>query len=350
MSATPRSVLVTGGAGFIGSHLVRQLVERGESVRILELPGAALDHLPLDRLDVVQGDIRDHDLVADAVRDCAAVYHLAANPNLWTQRRGLFRQVNYLGAVNVLDAALVAGVRRILHTSTESILTRTHQAGPIAEDQPVTLGDAIGPYCRSKFLAERHALRLARRGAPVVVVNPTLPIGPGDLGRSPPTQMLLDFCRGQRREYLDAELNLIDVRDVADGMIRALERGRPGRRYLLGHENLSIRAVFAVLARLTGLPEPRWRVPYPVALAAAYVSEFVADVATHRCPAATVTGVKLTRRTMHFDPRRSLDELGLRPRPVAESLADAVAWFREMGWIAPAGRAAWGFRPAPAAL
>jgi dihydroflavonol-4-reductase len=167
----------------------------------------------------------------------------------------------------------------------------------------------------------------------VVIVNPTLPVGPGDRGRSPPTKMMLDFCRGQRREYLEAELNLIDVRDVADGMVRAMARGRPGRRYLLGHENLSIREVFARLARLTGLPEPRWRVPYFVALTAAYVSEWWADVVTHRCPAATVTGVKLTRRTMHFDARRSLDELGLQPRSIDESLADAVAWFEAMGWL-----------------
>jgi dihydroflavonol-4-reductase len=170
----------------------------------------------------------------------------------------------------------------------------------------------------------------------VVIVNPTLPVGPGDLGRSPQTQMLLDFCRGKRREYLDAELNLIDVRDVAEGMVRAVERGRPGRRYLLGHENLSIRGVFRLLAGLTGLPEPHRRVPYAVALTAAYVSEFVADVVTHRTPAATVTGVKLTRRTMHFDARRSLSELGLRPRPVSESLAETVAWFGEVGWIAAA--------------
>jgi dihydroflavonol-4-reductase len=150
--------------------------------------------------------------------------------------------------------------------------------------------------------------------------------------------MILDFCLGKRREYLDAELNLIDVRDVADGMIRAMERGRPGRRYLLGHENLSIREVFARLARLTGLPEPRWRVPYSLALAAAYASELIADVFTHRLPAATVTGVKLTRRVMHFDAHRSLQELGSRPRPVMESLRDAVAWFGAQGWLrAPHG-------------
>src|SRR5207245_767784 len=221
-----------------------------------------------------------------AVRGCSEVYHLAANPNLWSQRRGLFRQVNYLGTVNVLETALAAGVPRILHTSTESILTRSRQAGPIAEDQQVSLREVVGPYCRSKFFAERHALGLARKGAPIVIVNPTLPIGPGDFGRSPPTQMILDFCKGKRREYLDAELNLIDVRDVADGMIRAMECGRPGRRYLLGHENLSIRQVFGHLSRLTGLPEPRWRVPYAVALAAAYANEFVADIWTHRPPVA----------------------------------------------------------------
>ncbi len=332
----PPPVLVTGGAGFIGSHLVRRLVGEGRRVRVLDLPTAPLDRLPSAEVEVVRGDIRDRDAVARAVAGCGAVYHLAANPQLWTHRRGRFHQVNYLGTVNVLRAALAAGAKRVLHTSTESILTRLRQAGPITEDQDVPLREVLGPYCRSKWRAERFAFRLARSGAPVVIVNPTLPVGPGDWGRSPPTQMMLDFCRGRRREYLDASLNLIDVRDVAEGMVRALEHGRPGVRYLLGHQNLTIREVFGLLARLTGLPEPRWRVPYPVALTAAYVSEFVADVFTHRVPAATVTGVRLTRRTMHFDASRSLEELGLRPRPVERSLADVVAWFREVGWLAAA--------------
>lgn len=327
-------ILVTGGAGFIGSHLVRLLVERGESVRVLDLPNAPVAHLPLDRLELVRGDIRNRADVVRAVAGCREVFHLAGNPNLWVQQRGRFRQVNYLGTVHVIEVALTAGVRRVLHTSTESILTRARQTGSITEEQHIVYEDVIGPYCRSKYFAEQYALRLGRAGAPVIVVNPTLPVGPGDLGRSPPTQMMLDFCKGKRREYLDADLNLIDVRDVAEGMIRAMERGRPGRRYLLGHENLSILEVFQMLARLTGLPEPRWRVPYPVALAAAYTSEFLADVFTHRAPAATITGVKLTRRRMHFDPSRSLAELALRPRPVAESLAETVAWFRSVGWIA----------------
>jgi dihydroflavonol-4-reductase len=326
-------ILVTGGAGFIGSHLVRLLVDSGEHVRVLERPAARVDHLPARNVQVVFGDIRDRDAVQKAVAGCGSVYHLAANPNLWTQKRGHFNQVNYLGTVNVLECALAAGARRILHTSTESILTRIHQTEPITEDQEVTMRDVVGPYCRSKLLAERFAVRLAKGGAPVVVVNPTLPIGPGDLGRSPPTQMILDFCLGKRREYLDAELNLIDVRDVADGMVRAMERGRFGKRYLLGHVNMSIREIFAMLARITGLPEPTRHVPYPIALAAAYVNEFLSDVYTHSVPLATVTGVKLTRRTMHFDASRSLSELGLSPRPIEQSLTDAVAWFRQVGWV-----------------
>jgi dihydroflavonol-4-reductase len=329
--------VVTGGAGFIGSHLVRLLVSRGERVRVVDRPGAALDHLPLAKIDVAPADVRDPAAVRRALGGCSVVYHLAANPQLWTRRRADFHRVNYLGTVHVLGAALAAGARRVLHTSTESILTRAGRAAPVAEDGDVPARDVVGPYCRSKWRAERHAFHLARGGAPVVVVNPTLPVGPGDRGRSPPTQMMLDFCRGKRAAYLDADLNLIDVRDVAAGMAAAMERGRPGVRYLLGAENWSVRSVFGYLAALTGLPPPRWRVPYPVALAAAYVSEFAADVFTGVVPAATVTGVKLTRRRMHFDASRSLAELGVTPRPVRDSVAEAVAWFREVGWLAPAG-------------
>lgn len=324
--------VVTGGAGFIGSHLVRLLVARGDRVRVLDRPGAAVDHLP-PAIDFAPCDIGDEAAVARALSGCGVVYHLAANPQLWTRRRGDFHAVNYLGTVHVLTAALRAGATRVLHTSTESILTRRRQTGAIAETQDVPARDVIGPYCRSKFRAERYAFHLAAAGAPVVVVNPTLPVGPGDRGRSPPTQMMLDFCRGQRAAYLDADLNLMDVRDIADGMTRALERGRPGVRYLLGAENWSVKRVFDYLAARTGLPPPRWRVPYPVALAAAYVSEFVADAITGTIPAASVTGVKLTRRRMTFDASRSLAELGLTPRPVSGSIDEAVAWFREVGWL-----------------
>jgi dihydroflavonol-4-reductase len=325
--------VVTGGAGFIGSHLVRLLVARGERLRVVDRPGVKLDHLPLGRIDVAPADIRDRDAVRLSLRGASVVYHLAANPQLWTRPRANFHRVNYLGTVHVLSEALAAGATRVLHTSTESILTRSRQTAPIAEDQDVPPRDVIGPYCWSKFRAERFAFHLARGGAPVVVVNPTLPVGPGDWGRSPPTQMMLDFCRGKRAAYLDGDLNLMDVRDVAAGMVAAMEKGRPGVRYLLGGENWSIRSVFDYLAKLTGLPEPKWRVPYPIALTAAYVSEFVADVFTGAIPAATVTGVKLTRRRMHFDASKTWGELGITPRPAREFIAEAVAWFRKVGWV-----------------
>lgn len=327
-----RVTVVTGGAGFIGSHLVRQLVERGERVRVVDRPGAKLDHL-LANIEIVPADISDRAAVRATLSGANVVYHLAANPQLWTHRRADFHRVNYLGTVHVLEESLAAGATRVLHTSTESILTRSRQTTPIAEDQDVPATDVIGPYCRSKFRAERFALHLARGGAPIVIVNPTLPIGPGDWGRSPPTQMMLDFCLGKRSAYLDGDLNLMDVRDVAAGMIAAMERGRYGVRYLLGAENWSIRSVFGYLAKLTGLPEPKWRVPYPVALTAAYVSEFMADVFMGTIPAATVTGVKLTRRRMHFDASRSLAELGIVPRPARDSIADAVTWFKAVKWV-----------------
>ncbi len=326
-------ILITGGAGFIGSHLVRMLVERGEHVRVLERPGAKIDHLPLAQIELAWADIRDRRAVDAAMVGCEHVYHLAANPQLWTQRKGDFRQVNYIGTINVLSAAVNAGATRILHCSTESILTRAKQTTAIAEDQDVPFGEVIGPYCRSKWYAEQFAFRLARNGAPVVIVNPTLPVGPGDWSRSPPTQMILDCARGRRSFYLDAELNLIDVRDAAAGMIAALERGRPARRYLLGAENWTIRKLFDWVASHCGVPEPRFAVPYPVALTTAMISEWIAEVATHRIPAATTTGVRLTRRTMRFDASRSMAELKITPRPVAESLTDALAWYRDVQWL-----------------
>jgi dihydroflavonol-4-reductase len=332
-------IVVTGGAGFIGSHLVEQLVSQGRRVRVLERPGSDVNHLPLKQIDIIRADIRDRCAVRKALQGCAEVYHLAANPNLWARDRGLFHQVNYLGTVHVLEEALAAGAPRVLHTSTESILTRAAQTDTITEEVQITPDDVIGPYCRSKFRAEQHAFGLAAGGAPVVIVNPTLPVGAGDRGLSPPTRMMLDFCQGKRHEYLDGDLNLIDVGDVAKGMILAMEKAHPGRRYLLGGENRSIQGVFTSLAQLTGLPAPRWKVPYALALGVAYVSEFMADVFSGCPPTATITGVRLTRRRMHFDASRSLTELGLVPRSVDESLAEVVVWFRERGWLNPSGAA-----------
>ena len=325
--------LVTGGAGFIGSHLVERLLAAGEAVRVLERPSADVAHLPLKRVELALADIRDREAVRDAVRGCRHVYHLAANPNLWTRDRRDFAAVNHLGTVHVLQESLAAGAQRVLHTSTESILTSKRFTGGAVETLRLRRSDMVGPYCLSKFLAEQEAFRLAQEGAPVLVASPTLPVGPGDRGMSPPTRMTVAFCRGRLPAYLDCQLNMIDARDVAAGMIAVMQRGQTGQRYLLGFRNLRLRRWLEMLGEQTGRAIPRFRVPYWLALAVAYFSELSADYLTGAMPDATVTGVRLTRYCMHFDPSPTLAELGLQPRPLEQSIRDALSWYRTMQWL-----------------
>ncbi len=247
--------VVTGGAGFIGSHLVRELVDSGQQVRVIEKPGAAVDHLP-SRVELVFADIRDRASLAGAFDGAYWVFHLAANPNLWQRDRGEFDAVNHRGTINVLDKALAAGARSVLHTSTESILTRPEARGPIDENVQIELSDAVGPYCLSKLQAENYAMALASEGRPVLVANPTMPVGPGDLNLSPPTRLVLDFCRGNLPAIMKCTLNLIDVRDVAQGLILVMRLGRPGRRYILGNQNLTLESLLEILSELSGMPVP----------------------------------------------------------------------------------------------
>ncbi len=319
-------ILVTGGAGFLGSWLVRGLVERGAAVRVFDLPRATWSQLPVNHLAAVRGDIRDRAAVASAVRGCRAVCHLAGLPQLWMHRRGLYSQVNFHGAANVLEEATRAGCQRIVHASSATIW-------PLPDEPVCRWRDTRGPYSRSKLRAERLALRLARQGAPIVVVSPTAPIGPGDWSRTPPTQLLLDFCLGKRREYVDTQLNLIDVRDAAAGMIGALDFGMPGQRYLLGNATVSLLELFERLEAITGQSAPRGRVPYPVALAASVVLEWWADVVSRQAPAACIAGVQLTRRPPPSEPDTDLQRLGVTPRPLEQTLVDTVAWLRETGWL-----------------
>jgi dihydroflavonol-4-reductase len=325
--------VVTGGAGFIGSHLVELLVESGRAVRVVEKPGAVVDHLPRG-VDIVFADIRQRDSLPPALQGARWLYHLAANPNLWAHNADEFHQVNYQGTVNVIDVALAAGVERILHTSTESILTKPGRIGAIDENIEITPEDTVGPYCRSKLLAERYAFQMASLGHPVVVANPTMPVGPGDRGLSPPSRLILDFCRGKLPIAMDCTLNLIDVRDAAIGLDLVMTRGETGRRYLLGWSNLTLIGLLQRLSRLTGVRAPRWVVPYPMGLAFAVVSELWANHVSGRMPKATVTGLRLTRRLMHFDPSRTLNELGLKPRSIDQSLEDTINWLRLSGLLA----------------
>lgn len=330
--------LVTGGAGFVGRHLVHRLVERGERVRVLDLDAGA--GLP-DGIDYRRASILDAEAVRRALDGVERVFHLAANPNLWSRRPESFAEVNLEGTRTVLSlAGAWPGVSRIVYTSTESILKSYRWKRPptasgfIDETIELSADDMPGPYCRSKFLAERLALDMARAGAPIVVVNPTLPIGPGDHRRTPPTEMLLGFLNGKTPAYLESEFNMIDVRDVAAGHILAAERGNIGERYILGTRNIRLSGVLAILARLSGLPMPRLRVPYVVALAAAHVSEAVAYF-TGKPPVAPLTGVRLARTPMAFDCAKAIAALDLPQTPLETSLADFIRWHRARGEIRP---------------
>ena len=332
MISEPETVLVTGGAGFIGSHLAAQLVAEGKSVRVLEKPGVLTDHLPEDEIDIVFADIRDVEALKQAVQGCDIVLHLAANPNLWARDPDEFEQVNHQGTRHVLGAARAAGVRRTVYVSTESILAPPRSKGVITEDTRTTLGDMPGPYCRSKWLAEQAACEAAEAGDPVVIVRPSIPVGPGDHRLGPASRMICDFCNGRVKGSLDGDLNFIDVRDIAAGIWAAAQHGEIGRRYLLVNEQWTIPGLMRFLSEVTGRPRPRWRVPYFVAISVAHAEEFLCRHVTGKLPMATVTGVQLTQRPFRFDGRRSAEDLGLpEMRCCRESIVESVRWFQSSG-------------------
>ena len=322
--------LVTGGAGFIGTHLVRLLRERGESVRVLDLKAPAER---IDGVDYRQGSITDPDAVAAAVAGCERVFHLAALSGLWGPDKPAFLSVNRDGTRNVLDATRDAGVETVVHTSTESILIATgrgrgRKPQRVDEHTQLELEDMAGAYCRGKYLAEQEAQRAAAAGQRVIVVNPTVPAGPGDHWLTPPTRMMLGFLNGDYPAYLDSDINLADARDVALGHLLAAECGEPGQRYILGAHNLRLGELLGWLHAVSGRAMPRRRIPYWLAWAVGVCGEVIADHITHKPPAAPLTGVRLAGIPVRFDNQRTRQALGWEPRPLQETLSEAVADYR----------------------
>ncbi|MFQ5954107.1 MAG: NAD-dependent epimerase/dehydratase family protein [Kiloniellales bacterium] len=323
--------LVTGGAGFIGSHLVRLLAESGERVRILDIadPGPVAPGV-----EVIRGSITDAETVRRSLIGVDRLYHLAANPELWTRDPLDYVRVNIEGTRIVLDEAARRDLERIVFTSTESVLKSHRQAhvnGSSDGSAELSLDDMAGPYCRSKFLAERLAFAAIERGQPIVVVNPTMPVGPGDHHMTPPMQMLLRFLEGKAPAYLESEFNLIHVRDAAVGHVLAADKGRIGERYVLGAENLKLSEVIAILGEISGLPMPRHRIPYWLAITTATISELISDRITGRPPVAPVTGVRLAATSLSFDCSKAVRELGLPQTPARQALAEAFEWFVREG-------------------
>jgi len=320
---TPARSLVTGGSGFIGRQLVAALLGRGDSVRVLD---CAMPFEPLPGVDFVQGSILDRATLRRALDGVDCVYHLAAIAHLWTPDVGAFDAVNRRGTETLLSAAADSQVRRVVHCSTEAVLMLPRAARMIDEAAPATLGDMAGPYTRSKYLAEQAAVAAARGGFPVVIVNPTLPIGSGDRRVTPPTAMMALYLLGKSRFFLNCVLNLVDVRDVAAGMLLAAERGRPGERYILGGENMWLRQVATMLGRMRGRETRLWSVPGPLALASGHLCEWAADNVTHKMPAVTAEGVRLALRSAPIDNTKARRELGYAPRPVLDAMTTAASW------------------------
>jgi dihydroflavonol-4-reductase len=333
-------VLVTGATGFVGSNVVRELVAEGASVRILARPASdrwAVAGLPVE---VAVGDLRDAPSLEAALAGVEVLYHVAADYRLWARNPAELYESNVDGTRALLRAAESAGVARVVYTSSVGTLGLPADGTPGTEATAVTLDDMVGDYKRSKFLAEREAEAAAARGLPVVIVNPSAPVGPWDWKPTPTGRMLVAYLRGRMLAYLDTGLNVVHVRDVARGHVLAARHGRPGERYILGHAagNLGLRELFERLAPYTGIAAPRWRLPYAAAFAVATACEGLARI-THREPLASRTAVRMAAKRMFFDPGRAIQELGLPQTPVDRALRDAVDWFWAHGYARRHARA-----------
>ncbi|MSU34857.1 MAG: NAD-dependent epimerase/dehydratase family protein [Pedosphaera sp.] len=331
---------LTGGSGFIGANLVHELVARGHRVRALLRPGADLRGLEGVDYDRVTGDITDRsDDLAALMRGCDWCFHVAARYALWLPDYGPMYKANVVGTQKVIRAAVKAGCSRIVYTSTVGCIGLPKQDAsgnvtPTDERTRVSEAQMSNHYKRSKWQAEVAARQLAETGAPVIIVNPCAPVGPRDVKPTPTGQVLVDFLNRAMPAYLDTGLNWVSVRDVAVGHILAAEKGRVGERYILGNEsgNWTLKQALHVLAEITGVPPPRFQVPFMIALGAAHVDELISRL-THRPPRAPLAGVRMARYKMWFSPRKAVQELGLPQTPPQQALQEAVDWFRTHGYV-----------------
>jgi len=324
---------VTGGTGFVGSTTVSRLVAEGYEVRALVRRASdtgRLDELPVE---LVAGDLSDTAALRRGCRGCDYVFHVAALYSFWGHSWAEFVRSNVEGTDNVLRAAAEAGVRRAVYTSSIATLGQNADGSPADEDTPSSVDDMLGHYKRSKFLAEEVAHGFARRGAPVVIVNPAAPVGTGDAKPTPTGRMIVDFLRGRMPAYVDTCLTLVDVDDVAAGHLLAARYGRIGERYILGGDVLTLKEMLDLLADVAALPRVRWRIPHAVALAWGYVDAVRGTLDRRYEPVATPTSARLSRRRESFTSRKAVRELGFPQTPIREALRKAVDYYRAAGVV-----------------
>ena len=325
-------VLVTGATGFIGAAVTRALKETDTEVRVLVRRSSNLGNLEGLEVESVIGDLQDISSLRNALRGCQQLYHVAAHYALWAHNPEIFYQVNVAGTKNLLQAAGDVGVERTVYTSTIGAIGLPEGGGVGTEGTPVTLSQMAGDYKRSKYLAEQEVIKLAKSGLPVVIVNPSAPVGERDIKPTPTGQIIVDFMLGRMLAYIDTGMNLIDVNDVAIGHLRAMERGRIGERYILGHRNLTLKEVCEILSQLTGVKAPTVKLPWRAVLPLAYINKWIADCVTHLPPRIPLEGVRMAKYRMHYDCSKALRELDLPQTPIETSLENAVKWFRTHGY------------------
>ena len=330
--------LVTGATGFVGSAVARALCQAGWQVRALVRVGSDRRNVRELPIEIAAGDLNDPPSLEQALRDCTALFHVAADYRLGVADPQRLYQTNVEGTRNALTTASRCGIARIVYTSSVAAVGLPADGSPGTEDTPVGLPDMIGHYKRSKFLAEELVREFARAGAPVVIVNPSTPIGPGDIKPTPTGQIVLDAASGRTPAYVDTGLNIVHVDDVAAGHLRAYERGRVGERYILGGENLTLREILVQISQLTGRSPPRVRLPHAALLPLAYASEALARV-TRRGTRVTVESVRMARKHMYFSSEKAVRELGYSWRAPAVAFEDAIGWFREQGVLGRRGTA-----------
>lgn len=324
---------VTGGTGFIGSAVIRRLLANGIQVRVLIRPHAntiMLENLPVERCT---GDLSNVSVLVEGMRGCDWVFHVAALYAYWGYSWEDFYQTNVEGTRHVLEAARNSEVKRIVYTSSIACLGTPPDGTPGNEDTPVTIRDMIGYYKRSKFMAEEVARDFASHGLPVVIVNPAAPVGIGDHKPTQTGKMILDFLKGKMLAYVDTGLTIVDVDDVAQGQLLALEKGRIGERYILGGENLSLKQVLDILAEVSGRPPVKLRIPRSLAMIWAYLDTSIALLNPNHIPTATPEAVRVSKKKEYFSSAKAMRELGYTFTPAREALLKAVIWYRDHGYV-----------------
>ena len=326
--------LITGATGFVGSAVLRQLIKAGHSVRALVRPKSNRQNLTGLSVETITGDLTDQASLDRAIAGCSTLFHVAADYRLWVSNPQEIYETNIIGTRNIMLAAAHAGVTRIIYTSSVATLGLTLDGSPADENTPVSLADMIGPYKRSKFMAEAEVKQLVEeQGLPVVIVNPSAPVGPRDIKPTPTGRMIIDAASGRMPAYVDTGINLVHVDDVAIGHLLAWERGEIGERYVLGAVNMTLKEILTELAAITGRRPPWIRLPHSLVLPIAYLMEAWCWMTGGNEPRITRVGVRLAKKKMFFSAEKAGRVLGFRPRPIQEALHDAVDWFRQHRYL-----------------